>query len=167
LREALGAQGAVLGLQPLPFAQGAAELDLCLEDRRKARVVPRFLDEIARPAAHGFHRQLHRSPGGHHDHRQRCVQIQNALQELKPLLPGGGVAGVVQVHQDGVEIARVQGMEGRGGRGDGFRRVAFGFDQQAEGFQHVRLVVGNQYPGPAVFVDSHSILLIAQSYRPM
>ncbi len=56
-------------------------------------------------------------------------------------------------------------MKGGGGSGDGFRHIAFGFDQQAERFEHVRLVVRNQNPGPAVFVDSHSILLIAQSHR--
>ena len=165
LRKALRAQSAVFFLQPLPFAQRAAKLDLRFKDGGETRVVPRLLNEIAGAAAHRFHRQLHRSPGRHHDHRQRCIQIQNSLQQLKPFLAGGCVACVVQVHQDRVEVARFNGMEGGGGSGDGFRHIAFGFDQQAEGFQHVRLVVGNQDPGPAVFVDFHSILLIAQSYR--
>ena len=76
----------------------------------QARVVPGLLDEVARAAAHGLHRQVHAAPGGHDDHRQRGVERLDAVQQVEALLAGGGVARVVEVHQDDVEIARLHGL---------------------------------------------------------
>ena len=116
LGESFGAQGAVFGFQALAFAQRAAQFDLRLEDGREAGVVPRFLNEIARPAAHGLDRQFHRAPRRHHDHRQSGIEALDAVEQVESLLPGGGVAGVIEVHQHDVEVARLHGVDGRGRR---------------------------------------------------
>ena len=144
LREALGAQGAILGFQALSFAQRAAQLDLRFEDGREARVVPGLLNEIARAAAHGLHGQLHRSPGRHHDHRQGGIEALDAVEQLETFLAGGGVARVVEVHQDDVEIARFDGIDGRGGRVDGLGLIAFALHQEAQRFEDVGLIVGDE-----------------------
>ncbi len=86
LRESLGAQSAVLGFEPLALAQRAAELDLRFENRGEPRVVPRLLNEIARAAAHGFDGEFHRSPRGHHDHRQSGIERLDAVEQLQTLL---------------------------------------------------------------------------------
>ena len=147
LRKALGAQRAVLGFQPLPLAQRAAQLDLRLQNGGEPRVVPGLLNEIARAAAHSLHRQFHRAPRGHHDHRQRGIERLDAIQQLQPFLPGGGVARVIEVHQHRVEVARFHGVDGRGGRIDGFGLVAFALDQEAKRLQHIGLVVRDQDAG--------------------
>ena len=96
------------------------------------------------PRAHGLDRQFHRAPGRHDHHRQGGIERLDAVQQVEPFLAGGGIAGVVQVHQDDVEIARFHGVDHGRGRGGGFGAVAFAFDQEAEGFENVGLVVGNQ-----------------------
>jgi len=150
LREALSAQGAVLRLQPHSLAKRASQLDLRLQNRRKPRVVPGFLDKIARSTAHCLHRQLDRPPGGHHDHRQRGVERLDPIQEFEALLAGGGVAGVIEVHQHRVEVAGFDGVDG-GGRGiDSFGGVSFALHQEAERFQDVGLVISDEDRRPGV-----------------
>ena len=140
----LGAQGAVLGLQPLSLAQRAAELDLRLEDGGEARVVPGLLNEVARAAAHGLDGEFHRTPGRHHDHRQSGVERLDAVEQFQAFLAGGGVARVIEVHQDGVEIARLHGVDGGRRRIHGFGLVAFALDQEAQRFQDIGLIVGDE-----------------------
>ena len=158
LRKALGAQRAVLRLQALALAQRAAEFDLRLENRREPRIVPRLLDEIARAAAHGFDGQFHAAPRGHDDHRQRGVEQFDAVEQFQPFLPAGGVAGVVEVHQDGVEIARFHCVDHGGGRVDGHGLVAFALHEEAQRFENIRLVVGDQDAGRAGFGRFHRSL---------
>ena len=149
-----------------PCAQRAAQLDLRLEDGRQPRVVPRLLDEVARAAAHGFHRQLHAAPGRHHDHRQRGVQRLDAVEQVQPFLPAGGVARVVQVHQDRVEIARFHRVDHGRGRIHGFGLVAFALHQEAQRFEHIRLVVGDQDARRAGFGRFHRSLSGARNRTP-
>ena len=80
------------------------------QDGGEARVVPGLLDEVARAAAHGLDGQFDAAPGGHHDHRQRGVERLDAVEQVETFLAGGGVARVVEVHQDGVEIAGFDGL---------------------------------------------------------
>ena len=44
------------------------------ENLQQRRVVPRFLDEAARPAAHRLDRRIDRPPAGHDDHGQERVE---------------------------------------------------------------------------------------------
>ena len=144
LGEALGAQRVVFGFEALAFAEGAAELDLRFEDGGEARVIPGLLDEVARAAAHGFDGELDGTPGGHHDDGQRGIEGLNAVEQLEAFLAGGGIARVIEVHEDGIEVARFDRIDS-GGRGvDGFGLVAFAFDEEAQRFENVGLIVGNK-----------------------
>ena len=138
------AQQLILGFQNLPFAQRASQLDLRSQNRREARVIPRLLDEVAGAAAHSFHSQIHAAPSRHHDHRQRAVERHQPVQQVQPFLSRGGVPRIVQVHDHGVEVARFDGLQNACGGIYGLRLVALSLDQEAQRFQHIRLVVGNQ-----------------------
>ena len=153
--ELLGAQQTVLGFQDLSFAQRAAQLDLRAQNGGETRVVPRLLDEVAGAAAHGFDGQVHAAPGRHHDHRQGSIEGLEAVEQVQTFLARGGIPGVVQVHHHGVEVARFDGFQDTGGRIDRLGLIALSLDQEAEGFQHVRLVVGDQDPGHIRIVESH------------
>ena len=138
------AQDPVLGFEALSPAERFSERDLCRERRQKPRVLPRLLHEVPRAAAHRLDRQVHRAPGRHDDDRQSTVQPLDPREQIEPLLAGRRVPGVVQVHQDGVVIARFErGQSGRG-RGGGLALVAFALQQQPQGLQHVALVVRDQ-----------------------
>ncbi len=127
-----------------PAPNGVAQIDLRLDDGQQPVVLPRLLDEIARAAAHGFHRQAHRAPGGHHDHRQHGVDGADARKQVQPFLPRRGVARVVQIHDHDVEIARFKRRNNRRGRSDRVDLIAFALQQQAQRFQNVGLIVGDQ-----------------------
>ena len=158
LRKALGAQRAVLRFQALSAAQGAAEFDLGLQNRREPRVVPRLLDEIARAAAHGFDGEFDAAPRGHDDHRERGVQGLYAVEQFEAFLPAGGVAGVVEVHQNRVEIARFHFVDHGGGRVHGNSPVVFTLHEEAQRFENIRLIVGNQDARGAGFGRFHQSL---------
>ena len=144
----LAAQGAVLGLQPLPPAQRPPQLDLGAHHRQQAGVVPRLLDEVAGAAAHRLHRQLDARPGGHHHDRQGGVEGADLGQQLEAFLARGGVAGVVEVHQQGVELLLLHGVEDLGRRGGGLDLVPLPLEQEAKGFANVFLVVGDEHARP-------------------
>src|SRR6185437_15141438 len=114
------------------------------QNRKQARILPRLLDEVAGGAAHGLHRQVHISPGGHHDHREHAVASLNLGKQVQTLLTGGGVASVVQINQSGVELLLLQRLQNAGGGRDRANLIAFGLEKQAQGFDNVALVVGDQ-----------------------
>jgi hypothetical protein len=113
-------------------AQGLAELDLGANDGQQAGIVPGLLDEVAGAAPHRLNRQLYAPPSGHDHHGEGRVHLLNPGEKIKPFLPRGGVAGVVQVHQDGVEVPHFQGIDDAGGRANGFGLEALALQQQAE-----------------------------------
>ena len=141
---AFGAQQPVLRFQALAAPQRRAQLHLCAHDGHQARVVPGLLDEIARAAAHGFHSEINAAPRGHHDHRNHVVDHLDAAQQIEAFLTGGCVPGVVQVHEDHVEIARLEGGQNSGRRIRGLNFEPLAFKQQAQSLQHIRLVVGDE-----------------------
>ena len=65
-------------------------------------------------------------------------------EQVQAFLARGGVAGVVQVHQDDVELVRLQAAQDPGGRGSGFDRVSLRLQKQAQGLEDVRLIVGHK-----------------------
>jgi hypothetical protein len=68
----------------------------------------------------------------------------NAVEQVEPFLPGGGVARVIEVHQHDVEVARLHGVDGRRRRVDALGLIAFALDQEAQGFEDVGLIVRDQ-----------------------
>ena len=138
---AFGAQQPVLGLQTQAAADGVAQIDLCLDDAEQAFVFPGLLDKIARPAAHGFHSQADGAPGGHYDDRQNGIDGLNPREQVQAFLAGSGIARVIQIHQYDIEVARLERGDDAGRRSGGFDLVALAFEQQAEGFEYVSLVV--------------------------
>jgi hypothetical protein len=109
LGRAVAAQRAVLALESLARADGASQLDLRTQLLQQPGVVPRFFDVVARAAAHRFDGAFDRSPGGHDEHGERGVEPLEAGEEVEAFDPARRIAGVVHVHQQGVEVARLDG----------------------------------------------------------
>ncbi len=65
-------------------------------------------------------------------------------QQLQPFRARGGIARVVQIHQHRVKMLAGHLRQRLGGRTRCVQFVAFGFEQQFQCFQDVRLVVGKQ-----------------------
>src|ERR1044071_2462992 len=143
-RGAAAAEQFVFRLQALAPSQGAAEIDLVADDGGEAGIVPGFLDEVAGPAAHGFNGQFDICPSGHHHHRQGIVQGPDASQKIQTFLAGGGVAGIIEVHQHDVELAILDRGQDLGGRLDRLGTVTFAFEEEPQGLQNIDLVVGNE-----------------------
>jgi len=60
----------------------------------------RSSDEVARTAAHCFDGELDGSPGRHDDYGQRSIERLNAVEQLQAFLTGGGIARVIEVHEE-------------------------------------------------------------------
>ena len=144
-----GAQQAVLRLQAQASPQGLAQLDLSAKDGDEPRVFPRLLDEVARAPPHRLDGQLDAAPRRHHHHGQGVVQGLEARQQVQPLFAGRGVAGVVEVHKQTIEVPRLNRREYRRRRGDSLDLVSLSLEQQSKRLQHVTLVVSDQDPGRA------------------
>ena len=104
-------QGALFGVEALFFAKSTAFFHMCPEDRQKAFIFPRLLHEIAHAPAHHLDRQFHAPPSRHHDHRERAIQGPYLGQEVETFLAGRRIPRVVEVHQQHVEIARLQALD--------------------------------------------------------
>ena len=147
LRRAVAAEGEVLALEPLAAAQGAAEFHLGAQHVEQARVVERLLDVVARAAVQRLDRALDAAPRGHHDDGERGVELLEPREEVEPLGAARGVARVVHVHQQRVEIARTDGGGHARGRGDDLDVVPLALEQQAKGLEHVAIVVRHEKAG--------------------
>ena len=147
LGQALSAQRTVFALELLAATQRPAELDLSAEGREQPAVVPGLLDEVARAPPHRLDGAVDAGPGGHHNDRGRGIEPLKSPQQVQPFRPGGRVARVVHVDQEGVEVAGVEGGQHGAGRGGGLHLIAFTLEEQLEGFEDVGLVVGDEDPG--------------------
>ena len=66
-------------------------------------------------------------------------------EKVQSFAAGRGISRVVEVHQEQIELPLLQGLGRTGcGRGHGFRGVSVALQEQAERFQDVGLVIGNQ-----------------------
>ena len=124
-----------------------AELDLGPKGGEEPGVVPRLLDEVARAPAHRLDGLVHAAPGGHHHRGQRGVEGLELGDQLQALAAGGGVAGVVEVEQDGVEVGSLHRGQHGGRRAGGLDGVAFALEQQAQRLADVGLVVRDEDAG--------------------
>jgi hypothetical protein len=140
---AVVAQEPVLRLEALSSPEGLAELDLRLERREQPSVVPGLLDEIARAAPHGLDREIDASPGRHHDDGKARVDLLEAPDELEPLGAGGRIPSV---DEKDVEVLGLDGAEDGGRGGERVDLIAVSLEEQAKSFEHVRLIVGDEYP---------------------
>ena len=68
----------------------------------------------------------------------------NARQQIETLLAGGGVARVVQVDQQHIVVALAQRLQQQLRRAHAIHLNALRRQQQLDGFENVRLIVGNQ-----------------------
>ena len=96
----------------------------------EAVVVEGFLDVVARAAAQRLDGALDAPPRGHHDDGERGVELREAAEEIEPLGAAGGVAHVVHVHQERVEIALADGAHYRERRERGLHIVALAPEQE-------------------------------------
>ena len=72
------------------------------------------------------------------------VELANAGEQIEPLLAGRRVAGVVQVDERGVEVARFEGRERAGGGGGRLALEALALEEETQGLEDVLLVVGDE-----------------------
>jgi hypothetical protein len=141
------AEGVVLRLQPLAVPQGMVQVDLGAEDLEQPDVVPRLGHEVAGPQAHRLDRQVDGRPGRHHHDRQVGVEGLEAGEEIEPLAPRRRVAGVVEVHQDDVEVAPGQTLDDFGGGGGDLGVEALGLEEEPERLLHLAEVVSDEDAG--------------------
>jgi hypothetical protein len=146
LRHAFGAQQTVFQFKLAGAAQGLAQLGMDADQREQPLVLPRLLDEVARAALDGFDGQVDVAPGGHDDHRQARIELLNARQQVEALLAGGGVARVVEVDEQHVVVALAQRLQQQLRRAHAVHIDALRSEQQLDGLEDVRLIVGNQNP---------------------
>ena len=153
LREEVGAGLAaaaeqfVFLLETAVGADGAAELELVADDGEQAGIVPGLGDEIAGAAAHGLDGDVDAGPRRHDDDRQRGVEPLQFLQKFEAFLAAGGVARVVEVHEDERVVVGLDGLDDGGGRFDGFGGEALAFEQEPQGLEYVGLIVGDEDAG--------------------
>src|SRR2546427_1057481 len=144
-RPAVRLERSVLGLEALLPAERARELHLRAHDGEEPRVLPRLLHEVARAAAHRLDRDLDAAPRGHDDDGERRIVAAQLRQQVEPFLARRRVARALEGHQHGVELVPVDRLaDGRRGSG-GFDFVSLAFEEQAQRFENVRLIVGDQH----------------------
>ena len=124
--------------------QGPIQFDLGAQDRQQAFVLPRFLDEVAGAAAHGFDGKSHVAPGSHDDYRDAAVDGHDFGKQVETLLAGGSVAGVIQIDENGIVELGSQSFANRCWRFCGIDHEAGGTQQQFDSFEDVRLIVSRE-----------------------
>src|SRR5690606_24010550 len=90
--------------------------------------------------------------------REGVVERAQRRDEVEPLLPRRRVARVVQVDEREVEVALLDRGEHFGGRARCDRLVVLCFQKEAEGFENVRLVIGDEDAGGHLFVRYSSTI---------
>ena len=143
----LVAEYSVFGFEPLASPQRLTEFRLSVDDRQQPRIVPGLLNKVARPAAHRLDCDVNAAPGGHHNDRKRAVDLLNPREHVEAFLPGGRVPGVVEVHQQYVEVSLLDRLDDVDRPLDGFNIITFGFEEQTKRLEHVCLIVGDQHSG--------------------
>ena len=72
-RPSFGAQQAVFRFQDFGLLNRPPQFDLGAHNGNQPRILPRLLDKIAGPAAHGLDRQIDIGPSRHDDDAQPAV----------------------------------------------------------------------------------------------
>ena len=140
---------------------GPAQVDLRSHRDQQPLVVPRLLDIVARAAAHRLDGAGDAAPRRHDEDGQRGIDRADPLDEVQAFLPGGRVAGVVEVEDGQIEVGRFDALDRLGRRARLDHLEAFVEEQQAQRIEDVRLVVGDQDPDWARV--GHSMITIRSS----
>ena len=154
LRSAFGAKHADLGLQPLGSFLRAAKLELGPEDGEQARVVPGLLNEVTGSAAHRLDGEIDAAPGGHHDDRDLRVMLPDAAEQIEPFASGRGVARVVEIDEETVELARGKALQHERWSAGSLEVVPLRKQKKPKRLENLRLVVGDQEAAGAGRVGS-------------
>ena len=59
--------------------------------------------------AHGFDSEFNGAPGGHDNDRERRVDARKLREEVEAFLAGGGIASVVEIHEEAIELTDLEG----------------------------------------------------------
>ena len=155
-RAAFGAQQAIFCFEALAAFERLRKLDLRFQDGQQPRVLPGLLNEIFRAAAHRFDRQLEAAPRRHHDDRHGAIFRADARKQIESFLPGSCIARVVEIDEQRIELARLERRQHRSGRRSGFGVDPFGFQQQAQSFTDVGLIIGDENSDSIILSMKHS-----------
>jgi hypothetical protein len=82
-----------------------------LQDLQQPRVGPGLFHEIGHAALHGLDRQANGGPAGHHHDRRQVFVFAQQREQVQAFLAGGGIARVVQIHQEKIEFAASESFE--------------------------------------------------------
>ena len=140
---------------PAHFATFASQPNLLFQNFHQPRIHPGLLDEIADAALHRLHSESDGGPAGHHHDRRENFARLDAFEQIEPFAARCSVARIIQIHQQKVEFARIERRENPGRRANRLGFIALRFQQQAQCFEHVGLVVRyqNLRNCPALLVD--------------
>ena len=156
VRTALAAENLVFLFEPLVGAYGATEVDLVFDDGDEPRILPRLGDKIFRAAPHGFDRDFDTRPSRHDHDGQSWIGGLQFREEIETFLAGSGVARIIEVDdRDGV-ITLLDGLQGGTGGFDGVDDITFRLEEEAQGFQHIGLVIGDENAVGRWIVRGHS-----------
>jgi hypothetical protein len=115
-----------------------------LQDLQQPCVGPGFFHEISHAALHGLDGQPDGSPAGHHNDRRQVFVLLQQGEQVQTFLAGGGIAGIVQIHQQEIEFIVGKCFQQIRSRGHALGRITVAFQQQAQGVENILLVIGNE-----------------------
>ena len=140
---AFGAQQAVFEFKLARAAQSLVQLGVDADEGDEALVLPGFLDEVASAALDAFDGEVDVAPRGHDDDGQARIDLLQTREQIEALLPGGGVARVVEVDEQDVVVALAKGFKQQLRRAHAVHMNALRLQQQFHGLEDMRLIVGN------------------------
>ncbi len=100
------------------------QIKLRAQHGEQARVVPWFLNEVSRAAAHRLDCQFHAAPCRHDNDRHAQTVALNLRQQVNAFRARRGVARVVHVHQDGFVCLTCETLDELSGRRSAVQPVA-------------------------------------------
>jgi len=139
-------------LQPRCALQGAMQFNLGAKDGEQPFVFPGLLNEIPRPAAHSLDCKVNTGPRGHHNYRSATLETHDVRKKVEAFLPGGRVARIVQIDEQGIVGTRGQRIANQRRGSRGFHIVSLRTQEEFKGFEDMLLVVRRQ--------DARSFVLV-------
>ena len=115
-------------LEAQRLAQRVTHLDLCAKDCKQPVILPGLQHKVAHASLHRFDSKLDAAPRGHHHDGQRAVYGLNSRQQIEAFLAGRRIACIVEIHQQQIEIVRLQRLDDIVRRRDAFGLIAFAFE---------------------------------------
>jgi len=126
-------------------AQCLAQFRMNTDEGKQPLVFPGLLDEVAGAALDGFDGEADVAPGRHDDDRQARIVLLNAREKVEAFLAGGGIAGVIQVDEQHIVVALAERLHEQLRRADAVHIDAVRSEQQLDGLENGRLIVGGEH----------------------